>query len=75
MPGITATEIYDAVHAVAAGLRLVGCNRVLLRDYFATLKKNADTSQTISFDPAGNSTDTFAVIELSPSTDTAASRP
>jgi ABC-type branched-subunit amino acid transport system substrate-binding protein len=65
-PGIAAIETYHAVHLVAAGLRCVGANRVLLRDYFATLTKGADARQALSFDPAGNRTQKFAVVELSP---------
>jgi len=64
-PGSDAVEVYEAVHLVADGLRRVGANRILLREFFATLGKTADAAGAISFDPAGNSTQKFAVVELS----------
>lgn len=73
-PGLAAVETYEAVHMIGAGLRCVGASRVLLREYFATLRTPADGAQMISFDPAGNSTQKFGVVELAPTT-AAASRP
>jgi ABC-type branched-subunit amino acid transport system substrate-binding protein len=63
-PGSDAVEVYEAVHLVVDGLRRVGANRILLREFFATLGKTAGAAEVISFDPAGNSTQTFAVVGL-----------
>ena len=62
--GIAATEVYEAVHVIAAALRSAGASRALLRDYFANTGRSGNTTGIISFDPAGNSVQEFAIVKL-----------
>jgi ABC-type branched-subunit amino acid transport system substrate-binding protein len=62
--GMNAVEMYEAVRLAAAGLRCVGENRVLLREYFATSRKSGNAVEGISFDPAGNRAQELVVVEM-----------
>jgi len=63
-PGMGANEVYQAVHTVAAALRTTGVNRVLLRDSLANGNKQHEPANLLTFDPAGNSLQEFAVVKL-----------
>lgn len=63
-PGLAANEMYQAVRTVAAALRTTGVNRVLLRDYLANANKQHEPVNLLTFDPAGNSLQEFAVVKL-----------
>lgn len=67
MPGIGAFEAYEAVQVIATGLRASGTKRLLLRDYFAGDGKFRGAPALIPFDPAGNDTEQFAIVELASS--------
>jgi ABC-type branched-subunit amino acid transport system substrate-binding protein len=64
-PGIAAFETYEAVHLVAAGVRANGANRLLLREYLAGANNAGNSTEGLSFDPAGNSTQQFSLLSLS----------
>jgi ABC-type branched-subunit amino acid transport system substrate-binding protein len=63
-PSIAANQAYEAVRLIAAALRGAGANRVLLRNYFANEGKLPGAPSLMPFDPAGNSVETFGVVEL-----------
>jgi branched-chain amino acid transport system substrate-binding protein len=63
-PGIAAFQAYEAVHLIAAGLRVVGANRVLLRDFFASEGKFDNATRIVPFDPAGNLREEFAIVNV-----------
>ena len=63
-PSIAANQAYEAVRLIAAALRGAGANRVLLRDYFANEGRLPGAPSLMPFDPAGNSVEKFAVVEL-----------
>jgi branched-chain amino acid transport system substrate-binding protein len=57
-------EMYEAVHLVADGIRKVGANRELLREYFASAERVQSSTGILPFDPAGNSRQEFGVIKI-----------
>ena len=63
-PGNAAFEVYKAVHLVALGIRTVGANRELLREYFAGTDQVRRNTVMLSFDPAGNSTREFELVKI-----------
>jgi ABC-type branched-subunit amino acid transport system substrate-binding protein len=63
-PSWAANKMYEAVHTVAAALRTTGSNRVLLRDYLAGEGKSREAASAMPFDPAGNSLQEFAIVQL-----------
>jgi ABC-type branched-subunit amino acid transport system substrate-binding protein len=63
-PSIAAFQAYEAACLVIAGLRSVGVNRVLLRDYLASDGKFRAASPAVPFDPAGNNTEEFTIVTI-----------
>ncbi len=77
-PSLAASKAYEAVRLIVAALRGAGANRVLLRDYFANEGKMPGAADFMPFDPAGNSLEEFAVLEVLPASipdPSAANRP
>ena len=63
-PSFAATEVYDALRLVAAGLRQSGPNRARLRDALATRGDYLGVSGVISFDGAGNNQAEVVLVPL-----------
>ena len=66
VPGLAAAQAYDAVHILAAALRSVGTNRVLLRDRMASGTAFNGVAGIFSFDAAGNLSGDGLIVKLSP---------
>ena len=63
----------EMVCLLAAALRVIGANRVLLRDYLANQGSGQESGTSMPFDPAGNSLREFSVVQLESTDD--ASKP